>query len=123
LDEADKQDDIDNLYEKPSYPFADLARMIDAEDNLDADNDETYGFIKNPQNNDKLVGARAKRLGFSYFPFRYTRQFMLNQQRPKALPELEQAAEPFPLTEGRFFKIMRTIVSDGSKWNYTVYWD
>jgi hypothetical protein len=69
--------------------------MLD--DRFDADNDEGYdinGFDFFGNRDDKLVGARAKRLGYSYFPFRYTRQYMLKHQN-RPLPELLKAANEF----------------------------
>lgn len=98
LDDADGPEDVDSIlaeYQRPAYPFQALERILaeryDDEDDI-ADGDDSYDDnINNGSSDDKLIGSRAKRLGFSYFPFRYTRQYILNQQN-RVLPEILRAA-------------------------------
>lgn len=100
LDAPDSTDDIDNLlvdYQRPDHrPFQELGQLLaEGYDDDDSDNGfdvDSYDILDNT--NDKVVGARAKRLGFSYFPFRYTRRFMLKQNN-KALPDLLRPTNVF----------------------------
>lgn len=108
LDESESSDDIDDVllgYQRPNRPFQELGQLLsDGYDNDDDGYDaDTYGGIFDNLD-DKVVGARAKRLGFSYFPFRYTRQFLRMKQNhafPNILRTASQYEDDFPQVKRR----------------------
>ncbi|XP_053408159.1 uncharacterized protein LOC123559896 [Mercenaria mercenaria] len=105
LDDTDTSNEIEDFlaeYQRPTHPFQELGQLLD--DGFDVDNTDegydvnNYDIFDNRE--DKLVGARAKRLGFSYFPFRYTRQYLLKHQN-RILPDLLREAGEYPPVKRR----------------------